>query len=327
VESQGRALRIRPRLAVAVVAGLAVLAAVIAAVIAVGPWAAATASAQSGTNPRSWVSGVGDDFNPCSRTAPCKTFAGAISKTAPGGEIDVLDPGSFGTVTITHSISIESHGEFAGVLNARTNGIVVKAGPNDNVVLRGLTIDGQGTGVNGIRFLSGGTLMVEDTTINNETVDGIDFEPSGASKLFVVDSKIRNNGGASSFGILLKPGAAGSAKGAIDNVRLTNNTVGLEVSTGGKATVNATVAASNGIGFDAEAGGVATKLALTGGLATDNSGGAVVANGTKATVTIAGVSIANNLAGLSATNGAQILSFGTNPDSDSGAPTGSLPLK
>src|SRR5450756_2861664 len=80
---------------------------------------------------RTWVSGVGDDANPCSRTAPCKTFAGAISKTAPHGEIDVLDPGGFGAVTITKSISIEADGELAGLLVSGTNGIVVAAGPTD----------------------------------------------------------------------------------------------------------------------------------------------------------------------------------------------------
>src|SRR5713101_4040280 len=89
---------------------------------------------------RTWVSGVGDDVNPCSRTAPCKTFAGAISKTAAGGEIDVLDPGGFGAVTITKSITIRSDHIEAGVLVSGTNGIVVQAGPNDRVQLEGLDI-------------------------------------------------------------------------------------------------------------------------------------------------------------------------------------------
>src|SRR5215472_5495954 len=92
--------------------------------------------------PRTWVSGVGDDANPCSRTAPCKTFAGAISKTAPNGEIDVLDPGGFGAVTITKPIRIEADGVIAGVLVSGTNGIVISAGPTDVVELRGLTFNG-----------------------------------------------------------------------------------------------------------------------------------------------------------------------------------------
>src|SRR6516225_11731166 len=104
---------------------------------------------------RTWVSGVGDDANPCSRTAPCKTFPGAISKTAPGGEINVLDPGGFGAVTITKSISITSVGFEAGVLVSGTNGVVVQAGASDVVTLRGLNMDGLNTGLSGIRFISG----------------------------------------------------------------------------------------------------------------------------------------------------------------------------
>src|SRR6201987_4250349 len=84
---------------------------------------------------RTWVSGVGDDVNPCSRTAPCKTFAGAISKTAAGGEINVLDPGGFGAVMITKGITISSAGFEGGVLVQGTNGIVVSAGATDQVVL------------------------------------------------------------------------------------------------------------------------------------------------------------------------------------------------
>src|SRR5437868_10954596 len=103
---------------------------------------------------RTWVSGVGNDANPCSRTAPCKTFAGAISKTAAGGEINVLDPGGFGAVTITKTISIVNDGAIAGVLVSGTNAIIVSGGVNDVVTLRGLDIDGLGTGINGIRFLS-----------------------------------------------------------------------------------------------------------------------------------------------------------------------------
>src|SRR3954451_11219280 len=83
---------------------------------------------------RTWVSGVGDDVNPCSRTAPCKTFAGSISKTAAGGEIDCLDPGGFGAVTITKAITIDCSGTFGSILASGTNGIIVNAGVNDVVV-------------------------------------------------------------------------------------------------------------------------------------------------------------------------------------------------
>src|ERR1700719_1105939 len=109
---------------------------------------------------RTWVSGVGDDANPCSRTAPCKTFAGAISKTAASGEIDCLDPGGFGAVTITKAITIlcepVSNG---GVLVSGTNGINVAAGATDKVVLDGFDLEGLGptpsTGLNGVQINSG----------------------------------------------------------------------------------------------------------------------------------------------------------------------------
>src|SRR6201992_2475339 len=88
----------------------------------------ALATAAHAQATRTWVSGVGDDANPCSRTAPCKTFAGAISKTAPAGEINVLDPGGFGAVTITQSITIDGGGNLSGILVSGTNGIIVAAG-------------------------------------------------------------------------------------------------------------------------------------------------------------------------------------------------------
>src|SRR3989442_952179 len=119
---------------------------------------------------RTWVSGVGDDANPCSRTAPCKTWAGAISKTAAGGEIDALDPGGFGAVTITKAITLDGGGgQVASVLVAGTNGIVVQAGANDVVTIRNLRLNGiNGTGnggLNGIQFNSGKDLNVENVTV------------------------------------------------------------------------------------------------------------------------------------------------------------------
>ncbi|HEX3554843.1 MAG TPA: hypothetical protein VIA62_16595 [Thermoanaerobaculia bacterium] len=192
---------------------------------------------------RTWVSGVGDDANPCSRTAPCKTFAGAISKTAPAGEINVLDPGGFGAVTITKSITISSEGFEAGVLVSGTNGIVVSAGPTDVVVLRGLDIEGLGTGLAGIKVLSAGVVHVEKCTINNFTAKGIDFQPSSVtpgsnSLLFVSNTIIRNNRGASSGGIFVKTGTNVASKALISGSQLLNNTFGVSVD----GTVGSTIA-------------------------------------------------------------------------------------
>jgi hypothetical protein len=138
---------------------------------------------------RTWVSGVGDDVNPCSRTAPCKTFAGALSKTVAGGEINCIDPGGFGAVTITKALTIDCSSTQAGVLVAGTNGIVVSAGAGDTVTLRGLDIFGTISGLNGILFNTGGALIVEKCTIRGFNAPGtsrgfgILFQPNAASKL------------------------------------------------------------------------------------------------------------------------------------------------
>jgi hypothetical protein len=146
---------------------------------------------------RTWVSGVGDDANPCSRTAPCKTFAGAISKTASGGEINVLDPGGFGAVTITKPITISSECFEAGVLVSGTNGVVINV-PNatDFVVLRGLDFEGLGTGLSGITVLTGGTVQVEKCTINRFTVSGNNvagIKAQGSSRTNLSNSVAANN--------------------------------------------------------------------------------------------------------------------------------------
>jgi hypothetical protein len=167
--------------------------------------ACATAAQAQAT--RTWVSGVGDDVNPCSRTAPCKTFAGAISKTANNGEIDALDPGGFGTVTITKSITIDgTHGAgFGSILAAGTTGVNVNDGatatPNTIVVsLRNLSINGAGTGFDGIKMSFGKTLHIEDCVIfgfrgNGANSDGIDINlTTGTNQnVTITDTIIRDN--------------------------------------------------------------------------------------------------------------------------------------
>src|SRR5690348_12870175 len=156
------------------------------------------ASFANGQASRTWVSGVGDDANPCSRTAPCKTFAGAISKTAAGGEIDALDPAGYGAVTITKAITIDGGGgQVASVLVSGTNGIVVQAGPSDVVILRNLRINGIGSGINGIRFLSGKDLNVENVYVFGFTQNGIDIALNQAThaSVHILNSVMKNNGG------------------------------------------------------------------------------------------------------------------------------------
>jgi hypothetical protein len=145
---------------------------------------------------RTWVSGVGDDANPCSRTAPCKTFAGAISKTAAAGEINVLDPGGFGAVTITKSITISADHVEAGVLVSGTNGINVAAGATDTVVLEGLDIEGLGTGINGVSITSGAKVHIIRCKIHHFTGNGVNMTSStSGGHVFISDSYIFQNGG------------------------------------------------------------------------------------------------------------------------------------
>lgn len=172
---------------------------------------------------RTWVSGVGNDANPCSRTAPCKTFAGAISKTATGGEISVLDPGGFGTVTIGKGITINGTGTLAGILNSvGTNGIVVNAPATDTVIIRDISINGAGTGANGIRYLAGKTLMVDHCWIYGQnsaaSSRGIDVALGAAGTLKVINSVIEN---VTEDGIHLNT-TAGIAVAVIDNSWIMN---------------------------------------------------------------------------------------------------------
>jgi hypothetical protein len=147
---------------------------------------------------RTWVSGVGDDANPCSRTAPCKTFAGAISKTATGGEIDCLDPGGFGAVTITKSITIDgtTGAGFGSILASLVNGVIVNgvAGSNGSkVILKNLSINGVGNGLDGIRYLAGQSLTVEGCQIFGFTGQGIDAASlADNSQLIVTNTKFNS---------------------------------------------------------------------------------------------------------------------------------------
>ncbi|MEA2450025.1 MAG: hypothetical protein QOG63_1957 [Thermoleophilaceae bacterium] len=164
----------------------------------------ASASAQA---TRTWVSGVGDDVNPCSRTAPCKTFAGAISKTAAGGEINCLDPGGFGGVTITKALAIKCRYTEGGVLVSGTNGIVVNAGANDKVTIAGLDINGlNGTtspGLNGIRITSAKTVHIIDNEIYGFNGAGIDVNPTSTQmRVVAAHNHIHDN----AVGFMQAPG-------------------------------------------------------------------------------------------------------------------------
>jgi parallel beta helix pectate lyase-like protein len=178
---------------------------------------AATLHAQA---TRTWVSGVGDDANPCSRTAPCKTFAGAISKTATGGEINVLDPGGFGAVTITKAITISSECFEAGVLVSGTNGIIVNTPAGSDVMLKGIDFEGLGTGLNGVTVISASKVAIQKCSIRHFTQNGVNIAGPAGTRVLMQDCTILSNNN----GVSIAGNPAGSANvGIVLRTTIDNN--------------------------------------------------------------------------------------------------------
>lgn len=210
--------------------------------------ASAPAQAQA---TRTWVSGVGDDVNPCSRTAPCKTFAGAISKTAAAGEINCLDPGGFGAVTITKSITLNCSDTIGSILVAGTNAIVIAAAATDKVTLRHIQIQGVNSGIAGVRIQTAAAVTIEDCVITEFTQQGIaDVRTNANSKLFVRNSVISHNG---STGIATAATSPNNV--VVDNTLSVGNLTGIAVGSGTSAMVTRSVMSGNGTGIQADAGG------------------------------------------------------------------------
>ena len=279
-----------------------------------------------------WVSGVGDDLNPCSRTAPCKTFAGAISKTAAGGEIRALDPGGFGAVTITKAITIIGEGTLAAILNSLTTGVIVNAGPNDVVRLIDLKINGAGDGINGINYIGGkavhvencfiaginsmssangagiwmtavgGHLRVVNTTISEANNAGIRaFSSSTVSTVDVENSRITNTG---STALNLGPNVSAAVRGSA----LTLSGIGVQLNGGSaQAHLDSNNISFNGTGILGSAGGNAfisnNMISFNSSIAFNPSGGIIT------TYTHSGAPDSNPLSG----NVAEGASNGTKP--------------
>ncbi len=218
---------------------------------------------------RSWVSGVGDDANPCSRTAPCKTLAGAISKTATGGEINILDPGGFGAVTITKSITIDGGGVIGSILSSATNGIIVNA-PNALVTIRNFSINGAGTtlGINGIRVINVKKLLVENCILSNFSANGIDFNNTTTAADIAISNVIIHNasGGISIVGPGSSTGPSGFTVINGCHIQGIQNT-GISISSG-TATVGNSVISGCGTGLESKTGATAH---LSGNIITNNA--------------------------------------------------------
>lgn len=241
--------------------GFAVLA--VLAIIAFPMLWATAAQAQAA---RTWITGLGDDANPCSSSAPCKTFSGALAKTAVNGEINCLDPGGFGPVTISKSVTIDCHAVMGSILQGANTGIFIgfdAFAPTDvrkTVNLRGLSIQGSDSGKVGIQISgansAGSAVSIEDCTINGEFGDpgrGIFDLRSGGGDLYISNTTVRNVAAA---GIAVAPAAIGKPINAtLDNVRVYNTNAGLGAGTGARLMINRSVFSGNTIvGIEADGG-------------------------------------------------------------------------
>jgi hypothetical protein len=276
--------------------------------LAIAIFTLAFASIAQAQATRTWVSGVGDDANPCSRTAPCKTFAGAISKTATNGEINALDNGGFGGVTITKAITIEGGGQIAGVLVSGTNAIIINAPTGDNVTLRNLDINGVGAGLVGVKILAANRVYIDNCHIygfRGANGRGISDERTTASPipmLWVNNTDVRNN----AEGVVIGNGAA-SLRAMIEGSRITGNTTNGVRGRFGSVTMIRSSQISGNLADGARIEDANTQMNLIGCNFSNNQGTAVNnVSGTQ--LSLADTTVINNITGVAGT----LTSFGNN---------------
>ena len=290
-------------------------------------------AAQAQVPNRTWVAKNGLDSNPCSRSQPCASFQHAHDVTNPGGEINCVDASEYLAVTINKSISIVCDNTEASILGA-SFAIVVSAGANDIITLKGLDLDGIGVGSAGIVFISGAALHVYKVQIRNFRASsgnsgGIYFQPNTYAEFYIADSTITDNGVTGQFdgGIVITPGGAGSANAFMTRVQVENNFTGISVdgtrSTG--VAVNAIVrdsvvagSGSNGIAAVASGGSASVSVLIDGSKIATNFGSGINANGAAASgagsaiVRLGNSTVANNISGVSTTGAGVAQSFKNN---------------
>lgn len=285
-------------------------------VLAIATFMFAFASIAQAQASRTWVSGVGDDANPCSRTAPCKTFAGAISKTAACGEINVLDSAGYGAVTITKSITIDGTGAHASILASLVNGIIINAAATDVVTIRGISINGFCNGINGINILQAKTVNVEDCVIFRfNTGNGITVNETSGLNLNVRNTVIRDN----TLDGINTTSSGGNVNVTLEQVSLIGNGNGLHARSGTRATARSCVFSNNttnGIFGDAQAAALVNVFVWDSQIS--GNGGAGVKSGNAGNPGVTGITLNQNQIdrntgpGVSITAPGVINSFGNN---------------
>jgi hypothetical protein len=284
---------------------------------------------------RTWVSGLGSDGNLCSRSSPCLTFAGAIAQTTAGGEINCLDPGGFGAVTINKAITINCEQTLGSVLVSGTNGIVVQAGPTDVVTLKGLEFEGLNAGLNAVRFLSGKELHMHKFQIRNFTNSGIDIEPSNSTRVFLADGYISDCGvGGSGFAaILVKPNSSANASVSINHVQMEDNLNGVfaDGSGGGGSVLvqvkDSVISASSNIGIWISSAGPSFVGNVVNNIMSYNINTGAAVTGAAASLKLGGNIITSNVTGVKSSGGT-LQSFKNNVITDNltdGTPITAVP--
>jgi hypothetical protein len=272
---------------------------------------AAPAQAQAG---RTFVSAAGNDSNPCTITLPCRNLQAAYNAVAANGQIDALDPGNYGSLTITGPVSIQGHG-WAAMSTTTGAAITINAsGATDKISISGVVLDGLGiVGTNGIQFNSGGSLNVRDSVIRNFSDNGINFYPTGLSNLFVSDTLVSDNG----FNGISLGGGPGTMTGVLDHVRLENNANDGLILGAPTQTVNITfsnsVSANNGAAgiIAITSGGTPASVMAQNSTIANNSTG-LVANGSTATVRVTRSAITGNATAWAVMSSGAVASYGDN---------------
>ena len=300
--------------------------------------------APAGAVSRVWVSHLGSDGNPCTAASPCATFQHAHNVVAAAGEISVLDPGDYGLVTITKAVSITNDGAGeAGILNTGSlaAAVTVNAAGGDVVSLRGLVLEGAGTGGFGIVANSVGGLHVQNCVVRNFegplSIGIVMIANTGASKLFVSDSLVYNNGSAPNTGGIFVQAQGGSINALLNRVQMEDNVLGLKVSsTSAGSNVHLTLRDSTLVGnagdgvLAAVSGGSGAFVFVERTTAVNNAGSGLHADGAHAVILLSDSSVTNNGSGVSTTNGGQLISYVNNGNNNNvgpeGTATGTNPL-
>ena len=274
---------------------------------------------------RVFVASYGSDSNPCTFGSPCKTFQQAVNVVAVGGEVAAIDSAGFGTITISHAITITSPAGVEAGIAALASGaaaITITAGASDIINLSGLTLDGAGvTNTTGIQFNSGGQLSIRGSAIRNFTADGIDFLPnsSALTRLYVSNTLVADNGG---LGLLIQPAGSGTTNGVLDHVHIEDNgsnilSDGLAVQTSTQTiniTISDSVSANNSFSGIAaiSIGGTPVNVMVRNSTITNNRGDGLEASGSGANVRVTRSTVTGNASGWEIFSGGAVSSFGDN---------------